>query len=78
MLYAPALTFSFASLRGFTRSNPVVFSGSHKGLPLPLNGLNSPFRLRQAPRFTPFSPNGFPARKAYSAGLKHHKNKKTL
>ncbi|MDR1091072.1 MAG: hypothetical protein LBL79_08355 [Prevotella sp.] len=32
-----------------------------------LNGLNSPFRLKQTPRFTPFSPDGFPARKAYGA-----------
>ncbi|MDR1090742.1 MAG: hypothetical protein LBL79_06670 [Prevotella sp.] len=34
-----------------------------------LNGLNSPFRLRQASRFTPFSPDGFPARKAHGARL---------
>ncbi|MDR1091568.1 MAG: hypothetical protein LBL79_10865 [Prevotella sp.] len=34
--------------------------------------------LRQASRFTPFSPDGFPAHKAYGAGLKRDKNKKTL
>jgi hypothetical protein len=36
--------------------------------------MNSPFRLKQASRFTPFSPDGFPARKAYGARLKHNKN----
>jgi hypothetical protein len=31
--------------------------------------------LKQASRFTPFSPDGFPARKAYGAGLTHNKKK---
>jgi hypothetical protein len=30
--------------------------------------------LKQASRFTPFSPDGFPARKAYGAGLTHDKH----
>ncbi|MDR1091532.1 MAG: hypothetical protein LBL79_10685 [Prevotella sp.] len=36
--------------------------------------MNSPFRLRQASRFTPFSPDRFPARKAYGAGLAHDRH----
>ncbi|MDR1092074.1 MAG: hypothetical protein LBL79_13450 [Prevotella sp.] len=71
MLYAPASTFSFPSLRGFTRSNPVVsFGQSQRTAPTanrPISGLLRPSMLRQASRFTPFSPDGFPARKAHGA-----------